>query len=98
MPDKNRVEVVFATPQRQWLVVVEIVDGATVDDAIRASEIQSRCVERIDDFPVGIWGRVVERTHAVKDGDRVEIYRPLARDPRDARRELAKLQRLGSSS
>ncbi|MDJ0906769.1 MAG: RnfH family protein [Woeseiaceae bacterium] len=32
------------------------------------------------------------------DGDRVELYRPLERDPMEARRELARAQRLGSSS
>ncbi|NIL93534.1 MAG: RnfH family protein [Woeseiaceae bacterium] len=98
MPDPIQVEVVFATPDRQVLVSVELDEGATVEDAISVSGIQSRFAERLDECPVGIWGRPVERSHIVKKGDRIEIYRPLARDPRDARRALARIQRFGSSS
>lgn len=96
--DRIRVEVVFATPRRQELVAVDLPGGATVEEAIRESAIQARFDYRIDRCPAGIWGRVVDRSCRLEDGDRVEIYRPLERDPREARRELAKIQRFGSSS
>ena len=99
MADSIRVEVAFATPERQELVTVELPPGAVVADAIAASTLQAKF--RNDDFDAlatGIWGRITERTTTLADGDRVELYRELTRDPRDARRELARLQRLGSSS
>jgi putative ubiquitin-RnfH superfamily antitoxin RatB of RatAB toxin-antitoxin module len=39
--------------------------------------------------PLGVFGRVVADDYGVQAGDRVEIYRPLEREPREARRELA---------
>jgi putative ubiquitin-RnfH superfamily antitoxin RatB of RatAB toxin-antitoxin module len=98
MPETIFVEVVYATPDRQVLLPVEIAAASTVEDAIRLSGIQKRFDDALDECETGVWGRVVERDYSLADGDRVEIYRPLLRDPMDARRELAKAQRLGSSS
>ena len=98
MADSIRVEVVYATPDRQVLVTVELAAATTVGDAIRLSGIQGRFDDTLDNCKTGVWGRVVDRDHVLADGDRVEIYRPLSRDPKDARRELAKAQRFGSSS
>lgn len=93
------VEVVFALPGHQELVLVAIENGATVADAIAQSDLARKFPnERFDELQTGIWGRVVPREHVLNDGDRVEIYRPLERDPRDARRILAALQSRGSSS
>ena len=86
MPDRISVEVVFAMPDRQELVVVELDEGSTVADAIDESAIQSLFNEPIDELQVGIWGRLVNRKHVVRDADRIEIYRPLAVDPREQRR------------
>ena len=85
-----RVEVVFALPDEQFLEAVSLDEGATVGDALDAAGLASRFPD--EDFaamPVGIWGEVVERDRRVRDGDRVEVYRPLERDPKEARRELA---------
>ncbi|HLT92352.1 MAG TPA: RnfH family protein [Woeseiaceae bacterium] len=89
--DAVRVEVVFALPERQELIALTVEEGATVDDVIRRSGIAGRFPGHdLEQAPVGIWGRVVERAERVRDGDRVEIYRPLAKDPRVARRERAR--------
>ena len=99
MAEMIRVEVVFATPERQELVALELQAGSTVAEAIRESRLQAVfSAADFDELQTGIWGRVVERSTALREGDRVELYRPLERDPREARRELARLQRLGSSS
>ena len=45
------------------------------------------------DAVVGVWGRVRALTHSLRDGDRVEIYAPLNRDPKDARRAKAPTRR-----
>ena len=84
------VEVVFATPERQRLVELDVEQGATVADAIGRSGLADRFSGiDLDALAVGIWGRTVERDHVLRDGDRVEIYRPLSMDPREARRKLA---------
>lgn len=59
--------------------------GSTVADAIAASGLLQRHPAAVG-LPVGIWGRKQELTDAVRDADRVEIYRPLQCDPKEARR------------
>lgn len=82
-----RVEVVFALADRQELLVVELPEGSTVGAAIE----KSRLVRQFPDIDfealqAGVWGKPITRSHVVKDGDRVELYRPLEMNPRDARR------------
>lgn len=82
-----RVEVVFALADRQELLVVELPDGATVGAAIERSGLARRFPQfDLDALQAGIWGKPRARNHVVKAGDRVEIYRPLEMDPREARR------------
>lgn len=84
------IEVVFALPEKQHLVQLRLPGGATVADAIEASSIGAvfpdydfaRCA-------VGVWGQLVERDQVLTGGDRVELYRKLLMDPREARRRLA---------
>jgi len=83
-------EIVYATEDRQEILKVQLARGATVADAIAASNL--KCLfpgESLDSCTTGIWGRVVERTRVLSNGDRVELYRPLQKDPRIARRERA---------
>lgn len=94
------VEVVFAAHSRQVLIALEVPSGSTVADVLAASTIDRRFPDfPIAEFAVGIWGRVVERDHEVRNGDRVEVYRPLQIDPREARRQLARAGKtMGQSS
>jgi len=85
------VEVVFALPGRQVLADLELPDGATVADAIAASGVIQQFPEvSLATLATGVWGQQVEREHVLAAGDRVEIYRPLQSDPREARRQQAK--------
>lgn len=69
---------------------VQVGAGATVLDAIRASGALERFpLLDISTAAVGIWGRASSLTAALEPGDRVEIYRPLAIDPKEARRKRA---------
>jgi len=86
------VEVVYATPERQACYALRLNSGATLADAIRACGV-------LEDFPeiadlarnrVGIHGVLVKGAQVLRDGDRVEIYRPLSADPKDARRARVK--------
>jgi hypothetical protein len=82
-----RVEVVFALADKQELLAVELPDGSTVGTAIDKSRIARQFPDvEFDALQVGVWGKPTARSHVVKEGDRVEIYRPLEMDPRDARR------------
>lgn len=84
------VEVAFALPEEQFLEAARVSDGATVQDAIDTVALSSRFpAENFAVMPVGVWGRIVKREQRVRDGDRIELYRPLRRDPKAARRALA---------
>jgi len=80
-----RVEVVFALADKQELLVVELPDGSTVAAAIEMSRL-ARQFPDIDTLQAGVWGKPTARGHVVREGDRIELYRPLEMDPRDARR------------
>ena len=90
MTERISVEVVAGVRDRQLLLELDIEDGATVAAAVEASKVLKRFPEiASEELQFGVWGRVVPPEHRLKDGDRVEIYRPLAMDPREARRQLA---------
>ena len=92
--DEIRVEVVFATAKEQRLVSLMLPRRATVADAIKRSELAKHFpAENIDERQAGVWGDPVDRDYRLSDGDRVEIYRSLQLDPREARRQLASMGR-----
>ena len=89
-----RVEIAYALSESQVLIALEMEEGATIRQAIERSGILVR-------FPgidlarqsVGIFGKTARLDTALRDGDRVEIYRSLIADPREARRRRAKRPR-----
>lgn len=84
------VEVVYAKPEEQMLVALKVAEGATIEQTIQASGLVNRFPEI--DFSlnrVGIFGGACSLDQTVKHADRVEIYRPLIHDPKDARRQRA---------
>lgn len=86
-----QVEVAYALPGEQVLLHLEVVEGATAREAVEQSGILQRYPE-IDPAraALGVFGRVVPPDTRVRNGDRVEIYRPLIADPKQGRRERAK--------
>lgn len=86
-----RVEVAYGTSACQRARALHVAPGATVEIVIRASGI-------LEEFPdidlahaaVGIYGERVTLADRVRDGDRVEIYRALLADPKEARRQRAR--------
>jgi putative ubiquitin-RnfH superfamily antitoxin RatB of RatAB toxin-antitoxin module len=93
--DELRVSVAFS-PCAGEVDVVELLlpAGATVADALRESGMQSRHPGHAQEkLPVGIWGAFCERTDVLRDRDRVEVYRPLQVDPKEARRQRQRVQR-----
>jgi putative ubiquitin-RnfH superfamily antitoxin RatB of RatAB toxin-antitoxin module len=89
VPDIS-VEVVYALPDKQYLRAVTLEEGATVEQAIKASGLLSlRKDIDLNSNKVGIYSRPVKLGDAVQDGDRIEIYRPLIADPKELRRQRA---------
>ena len=89
MPDIS-VEVVYALPDKQYLRAVTLEEGATVEQAIKASGLLSlRKDIDLNLNKVGIYSRPVKLADVVQDGDRIEIYRPLIADPKELRRQRA---------
>lgn len=92
MSESVNVEVVYAEQRRQLLISMSTRNGATIAEVLEQSRIYDEFPDiDLRSFPVGIWGKCVERSETVRDGDRVELYRPLVTDPRDARRRLAEI-------
>ena len=90
MSHKIAVEVVYALPEKQYLQRLTLEEGATVESAIRASGLlELRSDIDLAKNKVGIYSRPVKLADELKDGDRVEIYRPLIADPKELRRQRA---------
>jgi putative ubiquitin-RnfH superfamily antitoxin RatB of RatAB toxin-antitoxin module len=88
------VEVVYALPDRQRVVQLPLRDGMTALEAVQAAGLEREFPEIVGHgLVLGIYGRRVEATQVLRSGDRVEIYRPLKFDPRDARRRAAQAVR-----
>ena len=84
------VEVVYAKPEIQTLLSVSVDENRTVAEAIVQSEILNQFSELdLKTLSVGIFSTPCKLDHVVKNGDRIEIYRPLQNDPKDARRQRA---------
>jgi putative ubiquitin-RnfH superfamily antitoxin RatB of RatAB toxin-antitoxin module len=81
---KLRIEVVHALAGRQAVVELQLPAGTTAGQAAEASGLAA--VQRI-----GIGGKEVPADRLLRDGDRVELLRPLAADPKEARRRRARI-------
>ncbi|MET1219908.1 MAG: RnfH family protein [Glaciecola sp.] len=83
----NSIEVVYGTPEKQEIKTLTVPDETTVETAIGLSNIQQTFPEiDLTENKVGIWNRTCRLSDVVKDGDRIEIYRPLIADPKEVRR------------
>lgn len=90
MPETVTVEIAYALPERQTLLQVSLAEGASVEDAIRASGVLEAFPEiDLGRNKVGIFSKLAKLDEKVRDKDRVEIYRPLIADPKEVRRKRA---------
>ncbi len=89
------VEIVYALPAEQRVLRLRVLRGATVEQAIHQSGLLQRYAEiNIATARVGVFGRMVALNTPLKVGDRVEIYRALTVDPKEARRRRARIKNL----
>jgi uncharacterized protein len=85
-----RIEVVYALPGAEDAVTLELHPGATAGDAVRASRLLERHPEiDLGRHKLGIYGKLVTPDARLSDGDRVEVYRRLLLEPKEARRRRA---------
>jgi len=86
-----QIEIAYAEPQRALVKAFRVEPGARVADALQLAALDADFAG-IDvlNRPCGIFGRVTRTDRILEDGDRIEIYRPLAADPKAARRARAK--------
>src|SRR5258708_6922469 len=91
---KIRVGVVYARAEAQTIVGLELRQGATVAEALTASGLQDVLPGKsFEGFRIGVWGASALPDTELRDRDRVEIYRELVADPKQARRRRASQQR-----
>lgn len=88
------VTVVYARPGVEHVLRVELASGATVGQAIAACGLLALEPDLARaPLEAGVWNRAVALDTAARDGDRIEVYRPLTLDPKEARRLRAVLRR-----
>ncbi|WP_207063038.1 RnfH family protein [Motiliproteus sp. SC1-56] len=82
-----KLSVVYAETDRQHWLPVQVPEGASVAEAIRASGILARYPQiDISAQKVGIFGKLTRLDAPVSEGDRIEIYRPIIADPKTVQR------------
>jgi putative ubiquitin-RnfH superfamily antitoxin RatB of RatAB toxin-antitoxin module len=91
---RKRCVVAYATRERQYLWAVDVSPDATIEEVIEAArQLADEPDVPWDTAPVGVFGEPRERSDLPAEGDRIELYRPLANDPRDRRRASVQKQR-----
>ncbi len=88
--DSIPVEVAYALPEKQVILTLDVMAGATLEEVIRASGILERFPEiDLGKNKIGVFGKTGKLTDTLHAGDRVEIYRPLIADPKEVRKQRA---------
>lgn len=88
-----KIEIVYVSAERQMVqLALELYTGASVQDALIASGIYHSHPET-KHLPVGIYAKQVSLDTVLKTKDRIEIYRPLALDPKEIRRQRAHVKK-----
>ncbi len=92
---KIQVEVVYGLAHKQKLLLVQVNQGTTVEQAIVESGILTLFPEiDLSENKVGIWNKVVKLSTILEKFDRIEIYRPLIADPKEVRKRRAEKAKL----
>lgn len=86
--DNINIQIVYATPERQTILDMTVDKPCTVEQAIAHSTLLADYPEvDFSKMTVGIWGKRVPHNNLCAEGDRIEIYRPLIIDPKQARKK-----------
>jgi putative ubiquitin-RnfH superfamily antitoxin RatB of RatAB toxin-antitoxin module len=92
MTEANKicVEVAFALPDKQEIVMLEVLPGTTAAQAVSQSDISHHFPDlTTNGAALGVFGKAVKDDYVLHAGERVEIYRPLIADPKEVRKQRA---------
>jgi len=79
------ISIVYALPNEQFLESLDVAEGTTAEEALQASTVLEKYPEiDLAVNKLGIYAKLIKATQVLENGDRLEIYRPLPRKPRDA--------------
>lgn len=84
-----KVSLAYADPTRQSVVELDLRDACTLGDALASAQLPADIRENLGLMTAGVWGKVRPMEHVLREGDRIELYRPLVADPKTARRKRA---------
>jgi len=88
--EKIFIEVIYALPEEQELITLDVEQGTTAEQAVKLSGVLEKFPEiDLEKNKLGIFGKAVKADEVLRDKDRVEIYRPLIADPKESRRKRA---------
>ena len=88
--NKIPVEIAYALPDKQEIVMLEVEPGTTASQAVASSGINRHFPELVlAGAKLGVFGKAVKADYILHAGDRVEVYRPLIADPKDVRKKRA---------
>ncbi len=89
--EKITVELIYIEPNSQNNLKVDLAKGSNIEQAINHSGILERFPEiDLQVNKVGLFSKIKKLDTVLNSGDRIEIYRPLLADPKEARRQRAK--------
>ncbi len=84
------IEVAYALPDEQIIIPLQANDGITLEEALHLSEVIKKYPEiDVEKNKFGIFGKLAKLDAVLRDGDRVEVYRPLIADPKAVRKKRA---------
>lgn len=89
------IETAYALADVQYLFAEQVEEGTTVEQALERSKLLQEVPGLVID-KVGIFGKLVSTDTVLREGDRIEVYRPLKADPRDRRRKKVAQERKAS--
>jgi putative ubiquitin-RnfH superfamily antitoxin RatB of RatAB toxin-antitoxin module len=90
MPNEILIEVAYALSKKQLIIPIKVKDGTTAKEAIQVSGIIKKFPEiDLNINQIGIFGKLTQLDHVMRERDRIEIYRPLVADPKEIRRQRA---------
>lgn len=91
------VEVICVLPQQLWRQTLQVPVGTTAQQLLDQAELAAwLATQQVEAVAFGIYGQKIQpETHVLCDGDRLEVYRALTRDPKDVRRVRANRHPVG---
>lgn len=85
--DTLHIQLCYALPDNAVLLELDIKQGSTLEEAIYQSGLLSQYPDiDLSTNKVGVYGKLKPLDTKARDGDRIEIYRPLRADPMESRR------------